>query len=65
VIFLTERKKKLGIWVGYGPVPDNIITDVAIDMKGKDIGLFVSMSDPIEKAFRQAIDENPLAAEEL
>jgi len=64
-----DKKIKVGLYIGVGPKPDNVETDMYVDMTGKNIGVYISgvgqTTDRIPGLIKKAIKDNPTLSQEL
>lgn len=65
----NNKKIKAGLYIGSGPKPDNVETDIYVDMTGKNVGVYISgigqTADKIPNLIKKAIEDNPILSQEL
>ena len=62
-----EKKIRAGLYIGRGPKPENVDTDMYVDMEGKNVGVYIGggQSRTLGEILEEALRDNPNHASEL
>ena len=64
---MENEQIRVGLYIGQGTPPPNMKADMAVDMTGKQIGVYIGGSNrkDLGDAIKEAIAENPRLSHEL